>query len=238
MSKTVAIVQSNYIPWRGYFDFISSVDEFILYDDAQYTIRDWRNRNIIKTAQGPKWLTIPVQVKGKYLQKINETTIGDSDWGKKHWASIVHSYTRARFFRDHRKVFERLYLETRQTLLSEINRIFLAEICRILGISTKLSSSMDYKLEGDRTGKLIALCRQADATRYISGPAARAYLKENLFEEAGIGLSYMDYSNYPEYEQLYPPFEPRVSIIDLIFNTGPESAKYLKAVSTKRQLIG
>jgi hypothetical protein len=238
MSKTVAIVQSNYIPWRGYFDFISSVDEFILYDDAQYTIRDWRNRNIIKTAQGPKWLTIPVQVKGKYLQKINETTIGDSDWGKKHWASIVHSYTRARFFRDHRKVFERLYLETRQTLLSEINRVFLAEICRILGISTKLSSSMDYKLEGDRTGKLIALCRQADATRYISGPAARAYLKENLFEEAGIGLSYMDYSNYPEYEQLYPPFEPRVSIIDLIFNTGPESAKYLKAVSTKRQLIG
>ncbi len=100
-SKTVAIVQSNYIPWRGYFDLINSADEFILYDDAQYTIRDWRNRNLIKTADGPRWLTIPVKVKGKYLQKIKETVISDPSWGLQHWASLTHSYSKAAFFSEY-----------------------------------------------------------------------------------------------------------------------------------------
>jgi hypothetical protein len=228
MRKTVAIVQSNYIPWRGYFDLINAVDEFILYDDVQYTIRDWRNRNIIKTAQGPKWLTIPVQVKGRYLQRVSEAIISDPDWGRKHWSSLVHSYSKARFFSAYRDTFEHLYLENAEKLLSRINRCFLAEICRILGIATKLAWSMDYKLTGGKTERLLSLCRQAGATHYLSGPAAKAYLDEGLFKAADICVSYMDYSGYKEYEQLYPPFEPRVSIVDLIFNQGPEATAYLK----------
>jgi hypothetical protein len=229
MSKAIAVVQSNYIPWRGYFDLINSVDEFILYDDVQYTIRDWRNRNIIKTSSGPLWLTIPVEVKGKYFQKIKDTRISDPTWGRKHWASIVHSYSRAKHFPMHRELFEELYLRADDKLLSDINYRFIVAICRILGISTTISWSMDYNLIGDKTERLIHLCKQAGATDYLSGPSAKAYLNEDLFRNEGIAVSYMNYSCYREYTQLYPPFQSQVSIIDLIFNEGPHAPRYLKS---------
>jgi len=104
--KKVAILQSNYIPWKGYFDMIGLVDEFILYDDMQYTRRDWRNRNKIKTPNGLAWLTIPVEVKGKYFQKINETIISEPQWAKDHWATIKQFYSKARFFKDYKDIFE------------------------------------------------------------------------------------------------------------------------------------
>jgi hypothetical protein len=229
MSKTIAVVQSNYIPWRGYFDLINSVDEFILYDDVQYTIRDWRNRNIIKTSSGPLWLTIPVQVKGEYLQKIKDTRISDPTWGRKHWASIMHSYSRAKYFRMQKELFEELYLQADDKFLSHINYRFIVAICRILEIRTTISWSMDYNLIGDKTERLVHLCQQARATAYLSGPAAKAYLNEDLFRREGIAVSYTDYSGYPEYRQLYPPFEPRVSIIDLILNEGPSATRYMKS---------
>jgi hypothetical protein len=229
MSKTIAVLQSNYVPWRGYFDLIHSVDEFIIYDDVQYTIRDWRNRNIIKTQNGPRWLTIPVEVKGKYLQKIKDTVISDPTWGRKHWASIIHNYSRAKYFPTHRKLFEDLYLRSEDKLLSQINYRFIVAICRILKISTTISWSMDYKLVGDKTERLVHLCQQAGATAYLSGPSARAYLDEALFKNEGIAVSYIDYSGYSEYRQLYPPFEPRVSVIDLILNEGPSATRYMKS---------
>jgi len=229
VSKTVAIVQSNYIPWRGYFDLVNSADEFILYDDVQYTVRDWRNRNIIKTPQGPKWLTIPVEVKGKYHQKIKDTAISDPDWARKHWATIVHSYSRAPHFAAYRELFENLYLASEDQMLSRINHRFLRAVCQVLGIRTSISWSMDYEMIGDKTERLLNLCRQAGATSYLSGPAAKAYLEEDLFQREGISVSYIDYSDYPDYAQLYPPFEPKVSVIDLIFNEGPKAREYLKS---------
>ena len=229
MSKTVAIVQSNYIPWRGYFDLVNSADEFILYDDVQYTVRDWRNRNIIKTPQGPKWLTIPVEVKGKYHQKIKDTAVSDPDWARKHWATIVHSYSRAPHFAAYRELFENLYLASEDQMLSRINHRFLRAVCQVLGIRTSISWSMDYEMIGDKTERLLNLCRQAGATSSLSGPAAKAYLEEDLFQREGISVSYIDYSDYPDYAQLYPPFEPKVSVIDLIFNEGPKARDYLKS---------
>jgi hypothetical protein len=228
MIKTVAIVQSNYIPWRGYFDLINSVDEFILYDDMQYTRRDWRNRNKIKTPEGSKWLTIPVQVKGKYYQKIRETIISDPEWNRLHWQSIVYYYSKAKYFHTYKELFESLYLDCQDKLLSQINYRFLRAICQILSISTKLSFSMDYQLVEGKTERLIGLCKQAGATEYLSGPAARAYLDEELFRNEGIKLRYIDYSGYPEYHQLFPPFESGISIIDLIFNQGHNSKDYMK----------
>jgi hypothetical protein len=228
MSKRVAAVQSNYIPWRGYFDLINSVDEFILYDDMQYTIRDWRNRNIIKTANGPLWLTIPVEVKGKYFQKIKETVISDPTWGRKHWATLTHSYSKAAHFAWLKELFADLYSRPEEKLLSQINYAFIRAICELLGISTTISWSMDYNLIGDKTERLVDLCKQAGGTHYLSGPAAKAYLEEELFAREGISVSYMDYSGYPEYRQLYPPFEPRVTILDLLFNEGPEAVRYMK----------
>jgi len=229
MNKRVAIVQSNYIPWRGYFDLISQVDEFILFDDAQYTRRDWRNRNRIKTPNGSIWLTIPVEVKGKRDQKIKDTVISDPGWNRNHWKSIIYNYSKAKYFSQYKELFEELYLECNERMLSQVNYKFLTSICELLGIKTKLVWSSEYRLVEGKTERLIDLCKQAGANEYLSGPTARGYIDEELFRSEGIALRYMDYSGYSEYEQLYPPFEPKVSIIDLIFNEGPGARKYLKS---------
>jgi hypothetical protein len=225
--KKVAIIQSNYIPWKGYFDIINRVDEFILFDDVQYTRRDWRNRNKIKTPHGSQWLTIPVDVKGKYLQKIKDTRISDPEWGKKHWKTIAFNYSRAKYFKEYHDFFEELYLSSQEKFLSAINYRFLKALCQLLGIKTQLSQSMDYQVIDGETERLVDLCKQCRATEYLSGPSARNYIDAALFTTEGIVLNYIDYTGYPEYEQLCPPFEHAVSIIDLIFNTGYDAHKYM-----------
>jgi hypothetical protein len=231
MSKVVAIVQSNYIPWKGYFDMINLVDEFVLYDDVQYTRRDWRNRNTIKTAHGPLWLTLPVDTKGKYLQAVKDTVITDDAWRTQHWKSIVHSYARARGFHVYAERLEALYQSSRERSLSLVNHRFLVDICGWLGIETPLTWSSQYRLENDRTGRLVSLCLQAGATIYLSGPAARAYMDESQFAAAGIEVRYMNYDGYLEYPQVHPPFQHDVSIIDLLMNTGEEAPRFLKSFS-------
>ena len=225
--KKIAILQSNYIPWKGYFDIINLVDEFVFYDEAQYTKRDWRNRNLIKTKAGLKWLTIPVRIKGKYKQKINETMVSDKDWAGKHWRTIYHSYSHAGCFEKYKERFEKAYEAVAgMDLLSEINLYFIKFIVEILGIKTKFRLSTQYNLTGNRSEKILSVCKQAGADTYITGPAAKSYIDTQLFKAEGISLIWMDYSGYPEYIQLYPPFRHKVSAIDLIFNAG-ESAKQL-----------
>lgn len=227
----VAIIQSSYIPWKGYFDIINMVDEFILYDDAQYTKRDWRNRNRIKTPDGLLWLTIPVEVKGRYHQKIKDTKIADKTWNKKHWQIISsYAYSRAEFFDQNKEFFEHMYLSRDEKYLSDINYKFTEAICDLLNIETKITWSMDYKIESENsTGKLVDLCKQVGASEYLSGPSAENYIEKDLFEAENIKLAYMNYSSYPEYNQLFPPFEHHVSIIDLIFNVGSDAHKYMKS---------
>lgn len=227
-TKKVAIVQSNYIPWKGYFDLIDSVDEFILYDDMQYTRRDWRNRNLIKTARGPEWLTIPVEVKGKFFQKIRDTRISDQGWRKKHHAAIVHNYAKSVYFQHYKDFLEQLYLDGSETYLSDINYRFIRAICEQLGIATKISWSSDYHLTEGKTERLLNLCVQSQAGSYLSGPAAKDYIDVALFRQNGIGLEWMDYSGYPEYTQLHPPFIHGVTILDLILNEGPNAMRYMK----------
>jgi len=227
LGKVVAILQSNYIPWKGYFDLINWADEFILFDDMQYTRRDWRNRNKIKTANGPVWLTIPVQVKGKYHQRIDETEVADLDWPRDHWNAIRHSYSRARYFAEYKEQLEELYLGCREQFLSRINHRFLSAVCGWLGIQTRITWSTDYSSCEGKTERLVHLCQQAGATEYLSGPAARDYIDPVLFESAGIRLRYADYTGYPEYAQLFPPFDHYVSILDLILNEGPEARRFM-----------
>ena len=225
--KRVAILQSSYIPWKGYFDVINSVDELILYDDAQYTRRDWRNRNRIKTSQGTAWLTIPVQVKGRFEQLIREVEVADPLWAFRHWRSIQVHYARARCFAEVAPTLCRIYeLASDEQLLTQINELFLRGICKLLGIETLMTRSMDYELRGDRTERLVGLCEQAEAGVYLSGPAAKSYLDESRFAERGIVVRWMDYSGYPEYHQLFsPPFIHKVSILDLLLNEGPQGAR-------------
>lgn len=231
MGKRVAIVQSNYIPWRGYFDLIRSCDEFILLDEVQYTRRDWRNRNRLKSASGTIWLTIPVESKGKYHQKISETMIGDPQWNQKHWKTIEHCYRRARYFSSVGEQILRLYENAIDPHLSHINAFFLKGICGMLGISTKLSWSTEYPSAEGKTERLVELCRACGATEYLSGPRARDYINPSAFEEAGVTLQYMSYEGYPEYDQMHPPFDPHVSILDVLFNTGEDARRMLDRVS-------
>lgn len=229
MRKCAAIVQSNYIPWKGYFDLINRVDEFVLLDDVQYTRRDWRNRNLIKTPQGRQWLTIPVEVKGKYKQLIRETRISDPGWGRQHWATLVQNYSRAAHFKDYREVFEDLYVSAHWQLLSDCNRAFLESICGILGIQTRLSWSWEHAASDGRNERLIDICRSVGATTYLSGPAAKGYLDEAMFNAHGISVEWMTYPDYPEYRQLHGPFEHGVTILDLLFNEGPRAKQYMSS---------
>lgn len=227
--KSIVITQSNYIPWKGYFDAINIADEFVFYDDMQYTKRDWRNRNKIKTKDGVIWLTIPVEVKGKYFQKINETKISDPNWGKDHWAILVHNYCKARYFKDYKEIFESLYLSNKEMLLSKINYSFIQAICEILGIKTKFRWSSEFELKKDRTERLVDICKKCNATDYHTGPSAKVYMDENLFLSQNINIHYFDYVGYVPYNQLYGDFIHEVSIIDLIFNEGPNASNFLKS---------
>jgi hypothetical protein len=228
--KKLGILQSNYIPWKGYFDLIAQVDEFIIYDEMQYTKNDWRNRNKIKTRKGVEWLTIPVRVES-LNQKINETKVFDSNWTKKHKATLQTNYGKANCFKETRDFVFNLYEEARNiNNLSEINLIFIKGICEFLNIKTKISLSTDYNLVEGKTERLISLCHQTNSDYYISGPSAKNYLDEKLFSDNDLILEWMDYSGYQEYEQLNPPFEHGVSILDLIFCEG-KNAIFFKNIN-------
>lgn len=230
--KKVAILQSNYIPWKGYFDMIAYVDEFILYDDMQYTRRDWRNRNKIKTPQGVQWLTVPVKVKGKYRQTIRETEIDGMDWAKAHWKSLCQHYRRADHFSVIAQELESFYLHNEYTYLSQLNRTLIEWVCLKLGIKTKISNSWDYQLIEGKSERLADLCTQAGGTEYISGPAAKDYIVEQTFVDRGIKLIWFDYAGYQEYPQLWGEFTHYVSILDLLFNCGKEARQFMRYVST------
>ena len=224
--KKIAVLQSNYIPWKGYFDIIHDVEEFIFYDEVQYTKNDWRNRNRIYTAQGVQWLTIPVE--GHINQSIDEVKVVPGKWQQKHWNSLVTSYSKAPFFAKYKPFFEEVYLGRTWVYLSELNQYLIKTISReFLGIETKFTSSRDYRSEGSGHRKLLSLLRDAGATWYVSGPAAKEYIIASDYEKAGIELHWKDYSVYPPYRQMHEPYDPYVSILDLLFNTGEDAPKYI-----------
>ena len=225
----VAISQSNYIPWKGYFDLVNRVDVFVLYDDMQYTRRDWRNRNKIKISRGTQWLTIPVKVKGKYFQRINETRICDQKWPEKHWRTIELNYKKAKYFFEYRNVFKKIYSQMEEEFLSIINYKFIKCICKLLGINTEIIWSSEFDLVGDRNERLLNICTTLGASEYISGPSAQSYMDIDLFKNNMIKVSWMNYDDYPEYSQTSYPFEHGVTILDLIFNEGPESKTFMKS---------
>lgn len=222
---TLAVCQSNYIPWKGYFDLIRKADIFVLYDTVQYTKNDWRNRNKVLTSQGVSWLTVPV----RHLhlgQLINEIQIADQRWQSKHWRTIEQQYGRARYFDMYGAELSLLYRQQWQSL-SALNEALLRTLCQLMQISTRIVRAEDYLLTGDRNERLIQLAQQLQAERYLSGPSAMSYLDQSLFTAAGIEVGWMNYSGYRPYTQLHQPFVHGVSVIDLLFNTGPAYRDYL-----------
>ncbi|MDX4065357.1 WbqC family protein [Aliarcobacter skirrowii] len=231
--KKIAILQSNYIPWKGYFDLINMVDEFIFYDEVQYTKNDWRNRNKIKTPQGIQWLTIPVRQES-LDQKIKDTKTSDKKWNIKHWRTISQNYSKAKYFKDYKDIFEELYLTCEEEYLSQINYKFITTINEILEIKTKLRWSSEFELVDGQTEKLLGICKDCSADIYLSGPAAKDYFNEELAKQENIKVEWMDYSGYKEYEQLNPPFEHGVTILDLIFNEGDRAKEFMKSFDKSR----
>jgi hypothetical protein len=224
--KKVAVLQSNYIPWKGYFDIIHDVDLFIFHDDLQYTKGDWRNRNKIKTANGLKWLTIPVGISEKRL--IVDVQLPDNGWQKKHWFEIETNYSKAPYFGLYKEFFKDVYLNRKWEHLYELNHYLIKEISsRFLGITTEFADSRDFHSEGAKQEKLITLLKSAGADYYLSGPAAKDYINEADFKSAEIELAWKDYSGYTEYEQLFGGFEHGVSIIDMLFNAGEKAPYYI-----------
>lgn len=209
---------------------IAYADEFVLLDDVQFTRRDWRNRNKIKTPQGLLWLTVPVEVKGKYLQRINETMISGTDWAEKHLKSLETNYRRAPFFDEVMEWLSPLYRNRERNDLSTLNRQLIESINAFIGISTPLRSSSEFTLSEDPTERLLDICLQCGATNYISGPAAKSYLDVARFKARHIDVEWFCYSGYPEYEQLWGAFEHGVSVLDLLFNEGKASAGMMKYV--------
>ncbi|PIE02099.1 MAG: hypothetical protein CSA81_08945 [Acidobacteria bacterium] len=226
--KSIAIVQSNYLPWKGYFDLIDQVDEFVILDQVQYTRRDWRNRNKIKTDKGTQWLTIPVHSKGNYLARINEVEVFP-DWDRNHWNTIKLFYKKASFYDMYSERLKELFQKASTfSLLSDINVFFIKELNKLLNIHTVISMAPDRCMTFEKSRRLLEICKDRGANVYLSGPAAKSYLDESLFLSEDIEVQWMNYENYAIYNQLYPPFQHQVSIIDMLLNVGPDTIQCIR----------
>jgi hypothetical protein len=227
--RTISIIQPSFLPWRGYFQIIAQSSFFLFFDDVQYDRRGWRNRNQIKSAQGPLWITVPVQSKGKYDQAIKDTLIlNDGKWSQKMLGSIRGSYARAPFFDQYFP-----WLQSRLTQghenLCELDILLTEDICKELGLATTLLRTSRSEVAPDigKIERLVALCKKYEGDRYLSGPSAKEYIGDSdLFEKAGIQLEYAKYE-MPQYPQAHGEFSPHVSIIDLLFNCGSEAKHFL-----------
>lgn len=227
--KRCVILQPSYIPWRGYFHQIQKADVFVFYDDVQYDKHGWRNRNQIATANGLKWLTIPVLSKGNVLEHtpISSIHIDNSQpWPRKHWESIRQNYARAPFFKRYAPLVEGFYAQ-RRDLLADFTIPTTVALAKELGLEkTEFVRSSTLGIPGVKTDRLLGILKQLNATHYISGPSAKAYLETEKLEHAGISVEWMRY-DYPQYEQLSAPFEGSVSILDLLFMKGPEAGRWI-----------
>lgn len=237
--KTIAILQSNYIPWKGYFDIIAAVDEFVIYDEVQFTRRDWRNRNKIIVDGVPHWLTIPVASKGRYHAPIAEIEVSEAGWAEKHWRSIRHAYAKAPFFSLYAPILQGLYEQAAVLpLLTEINELFIRKIAAILALPTEFRRTAEIPRHAvSPTGRLVEICTARQASAYISGPAARDYIQTAEFEAAGVKLHYANYARYPTYEQASKSFEHGVSIIDTLMRCGSQAREHLQSVQRPGGLL-
>lgn len=221
----LVILQSSYIPWKGYFDLIHDADLFIFYDDVQFTKNDWRNRNRIKTPRGAQWLSVPVG--DKISRKICEVEIGSSQWQTKHFTSLRLNYCKCPFFEQYSFLLDELFLKNRWKFLSQFNQFAIQIIADVLGIKAEFTDSRSLESSGSKLDRLLSLIKQTGADTYISGPSAKAYIDEEHFKREGIHLVWKDYSGYPQYVQRFPPFEHAVTVLDLLFNVGPEAPYYI-----------
>jgi hypothetical protein len=216
--KRVAIIQSSYVPWRGFFDLIRRCDEYVIYDQVAFSKGHWHNRNKIKTPIGTRWITIPVITSEKFGQSIEEVKV-KGDWAQSHLAQIIQAYKSASAAKAFLPMLESLYGKaSKLQFLTEINELFLRHFVDMLSFDVLVTRDTHYSPRGSRSERVLSTCLAAGATHYLSGPSAKSYLDESLFRDAGITVEWMDYGPYPEYTQLHGAFDGQVSIIDPVLN--------------------
>ncbi|MGV3278669.1 WbqC family protein [Rickettsiales bacterium LUAb2] len=222
--KKIAIFQSSYIPWKGTFDIMNKVDIFVFFEDVQFTKKNWRTRNKIKTTGGSKWLTVPVKNDNLLDKKIYEVEISqEEDWQINHYNAIANSYAKAKFFKEYKYLLDEIYLQKKWTNLSEFNIFTNKLIAKTLGIKVEFANSKDLAITSSKTDKVVDICKAFNANYLLNGPTAKEYTEEDKLLAAAIEVEYMDYTKYPEYTQLNGEFEHNVTILDVIFNCGPEA---------------
>lgn len=225
----VLVTQPNYIPWKGYFDLIAKADKFVVLDDVQYTNRDWRNRNLIKTPQGTIWLNIPIIKKNKIL--IKDVLIKDFNWVNDHLNKIERNYKKSKYFDSIFPTLQEIYQGLTSKRLIDINIEIINFICKYLDIDTEISFSSDIKDKNfEKSLRILDICIENNATKYITGNKSKNYIDENLFKDKKIKIEFEGFENYPSYDQLWGLFNEKVSVIDLLFNEGPNSYKFMKYV--------
>lgn len=225
----VGIVQPSYIPWRGYFDLIDQVDLFVFLDDAQYTKRSWRTRNRVKSSHGVRWLSVPVHAEYG-ITPICEVRIDNAQkWVEQHIGIVRQAYMHAPFFNDYAPFYFSV-LQSRIPLLSEMNISLTHWLMKCLKIKTPTLRSSSLGIRATRTDRLLRIIQAVGGDCYLSGPSAKAYLDETQFKDSGIRLEYKTY-DYAPYPQQWGGFVGDVSILDLLFNTGPEARKFLSSHS-------
>ena len=222
------MMQPFYLPWKGMFDMIHKSDVFVFYDDVQYVTKNWESRNQIPTANGLTWLSVPVITKGLRDQNICDVAINpNEDWQRKHYKTLSLTYQKAPYFRQYAYLLEEFYVDHKWEKLSELNEYTTKRLCDALGIQVEFVRSSDYGFTGSKAGeKIIQLCQALQCNHLINGPKAEAYMDPSLFDAAGITVEYMTY-NYPEYRQLFRPFNHFVSVLDMLFNLGPDAPDYI-----------
>lgn len=229
-SSRAVIIQSNYLPWRGYFDLLAQADRLVFLDTVQSTKNDWRNRNRIKTAQGAAWITVPIRHSNNL--RIRDVEVADQGWARKHQRTIAQAYARAPFAEPWLPRLAELFEAAAELqTLSAINRLFLAAFMDALSITPEIIDVEDLLSLAEHdaaepTDRLVEMCRRMGCDRYLSGPAARDYLDPEPFERAGIAVEWFDYDGFAPYPQLHGPFEPALSIVDLLLMTGPDARRF------------
>lgn len=229
---TVAVLQPGYLPWLGFFDQLARADIFVIYDDVQFDKHGWRNRNRIKTAQGIQWLTVPVKVAGRFGQRNSEVEIDNRQpWARKQLTAIRLAYSKSRYFADYFPAIEALLSQPWQRLI-DLDLALIRYGMQCLQLATRLELASSLGIAGERSERLVNFCRHFAADRYLTGDAAMNYLDLGLFDAQSIAVEWQHYS-HPVYSQLHGEFEPYLSILDLLFNCGPDSRAILTATAEK-----
>lgn len=235
---TLAVLQPGYLPWLGYFDQMLRADVFLHYDTAQFDKNGWRNRNRIPNAHGVVWLTVPVlQHLGTALSEVRIAP--DPRWKRKHLDTMRQAYARSDVASTYLDGIEAVLSRPWERLL-DLDIALVDLIAAWLEIDTRVGRVSDFDVRGERSGKLVELCRAVGATRYLTGDAAKSYLDTAAFDEAGIEVEWQRYPHpvYPQFQGCrHTPsdggFIPFMSIVDLLMNCGPSSAAILREVAAR-----